>query len=58
MSLNVPHSNGSARFDELEWNGQNEFGASLPSGTYIFKATVKDKDGNTAMKSSRLVIVR
>ncbi len=58
MELHVPQSNGSARFDELEWGGQNEFGAGIPAGTYIFRATVKDKDGNTAQKSSRLVIVR
>jgi hypothetical protein len=58
MNLHVPQSNGSTRFDELQWNGQNEFGGALASGTYIFRATVKDKDGNTALKSSRLVIVR
>jgi len=58
MRLNVPHSNGSARFDELEWNGQNEFGALLPAGMYTFKATVKDKEGNTTQQSSRLIILR
>ena len=58
MTLQVPQSNGSARFNELEWNGLNEFGASLASGTYIFKATVKDATGATTQQSNRLVIVR
>jgi hypothetical protein len=57
-TLILPKSNGSTRFDELEWNGNNELGAPLPAGTYIFKAFVKDKDNHTASQSSRLVIVR
>ncbi len=58
MTLNIPQSNGSTRFDELEWNGENDLGAPLPGGTYIFRATVKDKEGNAQQKSSKLVIVR
>ncbi len=57
-SLHLPASNGSARFNELEWNGENEIGSPLSSGAYIFKATVKDKDGAIAQQASRLIIVR
>lgn len=58
MSFYLPQNDAGGRFNDLNWNGENEFGAAMPSGTYIFKATVKDKNGNTAQQSSRLVIVR
>ncbi len=56
--LNVPSSNGSARFDELAWNGDTEGGAPLPNGTYLFRATVKDKTGARVQEASRIVIMR
>lgn len=58
ISLNMAESNGSARFDELRWNGENEHGGSMASGVYFFKATVKDKYGNTVSQTSKLVILR
>ena len=44
-------------FDELTWDGRDEFGDAIGKGVYIYKAKVKSIDGKTAEEIQKLVIL-
>ncbi|MBX7226273.1 MAG: type IX secretion system sortase PorU [Chitinophagales bacterium] len=54
-------SNGVAsgyRFNEISWDGLDDYGDKLARGVYIYKVTVSDDEGNTVKKLEKLVILR
>lgn len=44
-------------FDELTWDGRDEFGDPIGKGVYLYKAKVKSTDGKTAEEIQKLVIL-
>ncbi|MBO6515078.1 MAG: type IX secretion system sortase PorU [Bacteroidia bacterium] len=47
-----------SHFDQITWNGKDEFGDQLARGVYLYKVTVKSEDGQTANASQKLVILK
>ena len=45
------------RYDELEWDGRDEYGDKIGRGVYIYRLHVKTSDGFTADKLEKLVIL-
>ena len=46
-----------SHFDQLTWNGQDEYGDKLANGVYIYKVQVKSGTGKTAEVTQKLVIL-
>ena len=46
------------RFNNVSWDGLDDYGDKLARGVYIYKVTVKDEDGNSVKKLQKLVILR
>lgn len=42
----------------IQWHGDSDYGANLRRGIYIYKVTVKSKEGRVAEKSSKLLLIR
>jgi hypothetical protein len=57
-TLNADLPQGSYRSRNLTWPGTTNGGQKLGGGTYLFTVTLKNGDGSSAYKSSKLVIVR
>lgn len=45
------------RSDPITWDGRDDFGDKIGRGVYIYKLKVKSKDGGTAEKLEKLVIL-
>ncbi len=45
-------------FDQIVWNGKDEFGDQLARGVYLYKVSVTSEDGQTADASQKLVILK
>lgn len=54
--LETPKSNGSARFDEMVWDGTNQNGVKLLSGMYVYRISVTDVGGQTATQTGKLIL--
>jgi Peptidase family C25 len=50
-------SNG-FRTDPIEWNGRTDNGTSNRQGTYIYRIRVKSEDGQEAVNSGKLILLR
>jgi len=48
---------GTAHFDKIQWNGQDDFGYRLASGVYLYKVRVKAATGKPTEKFQKLVIL-
>jgi hypothetical protein len=46
-----------AHFDDLSWDGKDEYGDTIGRGVYMYKITVKSEDGNKDYKYEKLVIL-
>lgn len=55
LSTEVTPSN--SHFDELKWNGLDDFGDKLAKGVYLYKLKVKSSDGKFAEAAQKLVIL-
>lgn len=47
-----------SHFDDIEWDGKDEFGDQLARGVYLYKLTVKTEDGDKADVTQKLVILK
>jgi hypothetical protein len=45
------------RIDDIVWDGKDQFGDKLARGVYLYKLFVSNKDGKTATKFEKLVIL-
>lgn len=53
------HTNSSgSSIEPIRWNGKDAYGNSIGSGTYIYRISVIDEDGNSSATSQRLVFIR
>jgi hypothetical protein len=43
--------------DPIEWNGRDEYGDKLGKGTYLYRITVRNSQGETAEKIEKIVIL-
>ena len=46
-----------SHFDQLNWNGLDDYGDRLANGVYIYKLQVKSQQGKTAEATQKLVIL-
>ena len=44
-------------FDQLTWDGKDEFGDRIGKGVYIYKVNIKSQDGKSAEEYQKLVIL-
>lgn len=44
-------------FDQLNWDGRDEYGDALAKGVYIYKVRLKSQDGKSADEFQKLVIL-
>jgi hypothetical protein len=44
-------------FDQLSWDGMDEFGDRIAKGVYIYKVSIKSQDGKSAEEYQKLVIL-
>lgn len=47
-----------SHFDDINWNGKDEFGDQLARGVYLYKLSVKTEDGDKADVTQKLVILK
>jgi len=47
-----------SHFEDIQWNGKDEFGDQLARGVYLYKLSVKTEDGNKADVTQKLVILK
>jgi hypothetical protein len=52
------HVGSRDRYDELSWDGRDEFGDKIGRGVYIYKLNVRSSDGSKAHKVEKLVILK
>lgn len=45
------------RFNDIEWDGLDDYGDPLGNGVYLYKLTVKDSSGKIVEKTQKLVIL-
>lgn len=48
----------SSHFDNIEWNGRDEYGDRLGRGVYLYKITAKAEDGSTTDAVEKLVLLK
>lgn len=47
-----------SHFDQLDWDGRDEFGSPIGRGVYLYKLTVKTGSGEFATEKGKLVILQ
>ena len=47
----------SGHFEELSWDGKDDYGDAIGKGVYVYKVSVKSDQGNTAQQFQKLVIL-
>jgi len=47
-----------SHFEDIQWNGKDEFGDQLARGVYLYKLSVKTEDGNKVDVTQKLVILK
>lgn len=53
------HTNSSQNtIEPIPWDGKDAYGNTIGSGTYIYRISAIDEDGNTSITSQRLVFIR
>lgn len=48
----------SSHFDNLEWDGKDEFGQNLAKGVYLYQIKVQSEDGKTAEEIQKMVLLK
>jgi hypothetical protein len=56
-TLSTQINTANSHFDQLTWNGLDEYGDKLANGVYIYKVQVKGIVGKTAEATQKLVIL-
>jgi hypothetical protein len=56
-TLRTETSTTGNHFDQLTWDGRDEYGDPIGKGVYVYKAKVKSTDGKTAEEIQKLVIL-
>jgi hypothetical protein len=56
-SLNTETVTNGNHFDQINWDGRDEFGDQLAKGVYIYKVKLKSQDGKSAEEFQKLVIL-
>ncbi|HKK38951.1 MAG TPA: FlgD immunoglobulin-like domain containing protein, partial [Cryomorphaceae bacterium] len=56
-TINTVSNTAGFRNEPIPWNGRDDFGDRLATGTYVYKVSVKNPTGETDMKFEKLVIL-
>ena len=56
-SINTVSNTDGFRNEPISWNGRDDFGDKLATGTYVYKVSVKNQSGDKDMKFEKLVIL-
>lgn len=56
-TINTVSNTAGFRNEPIPWNGRDDFGDRLATGTYVYKLSVKNPTGETDMKFEKLVIL-
>jgi len=56
-SINTVSNTDGFRNVPIPWNGRDDFGDKLATGTYVYKVSVKNQQGDKDMKFEKLVIL-
>ena len=56
LYANIPVA--SSHFDNLEWDGKDEFGQNLAKGVYLYQIKVQSEDGKTAEEIQKMVLLK
>ncbi|MBO6515921.1 MAG: type IX secretion system sortase PorU [Bacteroidia bacterium] len=57
-SFNSSTTQADGHFDDIHWDGKDEYGDQLARGVYLYKITVRSEDGQTADATQKLVILK
>ncbi|MFT5480178.1 MAG: hypothetical protein ACI9NN_001144, partial [Bacteroidia bacterium] len=57
-TLRYHSPSSSAHFDEISWDGKDDYGDAIGRGVYLYKLTVKTEDGNKNESVQKLVILK
>jgi hypothetical protein len=57
-TLREPLFTNGYRANTITWNGCDDNGAKIGSGTYVYNISITSPDGSTIRKSSKLVVIR
>jgi hypothetical protein len=56
-TINTVSNTDGFRNEPIPWNGLDDYGDRLATGTYVYKVSVKNQAGDTDMKFEKLVIL-
>lgn len=56
-TINTVSNTEGFRNEPIPWNGRDDFGDRLATGTYVYKVSVKNPQGDTDMEFEKLVIL-
>ncbi|MEM9051913.1 MAG: type IX secretion system sortase PorU, partial [Bacteroidota bacterium] len=56
-TINTVSNTDGFRNEPIPWNGRDDFGDKLATGTYVYKVSVKNQAGDKDMKFEKLVIL-
>jgi len=56
-TLNAEFTNAGNHFDNMTWDGKDEYGDNIAKGVYIYKIKVRTNNGETAEAIQKLVIL-
>ena len=56
-TINTVSNTEGFRNAPIPWDGRDDFGDRLATGTYVYKVSVKNPTGDTDMKFEKLVIL-
>jgi len=56
-TINTVSNTVGFRIEPIPWNGRDDFGDKLATGTYVYKVSVKNQAGDKDMKFEKLVIL-
>lgn len=57
-SFHKDAASSDTHFDDVFWNGRDEFGDKLARGVYLYKVTVRSEDGEMAEATQKLVLLK
>lgn len=56
-TLRTETVNSTGHFEEISWDGKDDYGDFIGKGVYVYKVIVKSDDGKTAQQFQKLVIL-
>jgi flagellar hook assembly protein FlgD len=56
-TLQIETATSGNHFDQINWDGRDEYGDPIGKGVYIYKVRVKSEQGQSAEEFQKLVIL-